>query len=279
MKTVNSISGGKTSGYIYANYEADMNIFALVCNDEPKTAHPDKKIMQLANDKLNKYGNVHGEFIGTSENYVVLNTILELEQKYGREIVWVRGKSWEQLLKEKSNYLPNQQKRWCTHLMKVEPIFWYLYLNTELPVKMRIGYRADELSRVERFTKSYKFAYMCNNYGQKHQRWHDKIYREGDFVLINDLIFHWHIVKYWQNKNIPFADDSNCANCFWKQPQQLRKNFDDVPNVMNWAKSLEQKTGNRFVFDYSFEQIEKMSLQMDFNFGTGSGCQAGFCHD
>ena len=29
MKTVNSVSGGKTSAYVMANYPADYNIFAL----------------------------------------------------------------------------------------------------------------------------------------------------------------------------------------------------------------------------------------------------------
>lgn len=278
MKTVNSISGGKTSAYIYANYPADIDIFALVCVDDPKCAHPDKKVMQLANDKLNKYGNVFGEFIGTAEDYRTVKVVLDLEQKYGREIVWVRGKSFDQIIREKK-FLPNQQKRFCTHLMKVEPIFWYLYLNTDLPVKMRVGYRADELNRVEKFTKDFRFSKMCNNYGQMHNRWETLEYREGDFVLIQDLVFHWHIVKFWQNKNIYFPEDSNCQNCFWKQPQQLRKNFDNSPNIMNWAKNKEIETGRTFLFDYSMEQIEQMSLQLDFVFGTGSGCQAGFCHD
>ena len=278
MKTVNSISGGKTSAYIYANYPADIDIFALVCVDDPKCAHPDKKVMQLANDKLNKYGNVFGEFIGTAEDYKTVKVVLDLEQKYGREIVWVRGKSFDKIIEEK-NFVPNQRTRFCTHLMKVEPIFWYLYLNTDLPVNMRVGYRADEINRVERFTDTFKYSIMCNNYGQKHNRWIDLKYREGDFVLIKDLVFHWHIVKFWQNSNINFPLDSNCQNCFWKQPQQLRKNFDNSPFVLQWAKNVEKKIGKTFLFDYSLEEVEQMSLQLDFVFGTGSGCQAGNCHD
>jgi hypothetical protein len=31
--------------------------------------------------------------------------------------------------------------------------------------------------------------------------------------------------------------------------------------------------------DYSLLEIQRMGIQLDFVFGTGSGCQAGFCTD
>ena len=41
MITVNSISGGKTSAYIAANYKADYNVFSLVRTDDtnPSQSH------------------------------------------------------------------------------------------------------------------------------------------------------------------------------------------------------------------------------------------------
>lgn len=279
MITVNSISGGRTSGYIYANYPADVNIFALVCCDDAKCAHPDKKVMQLANDKLNKYGNVHGEFIGTTEHVKTVKVVLDLEQKYGREIVWVRGKSWEQLIEQKSGYLPNRRSRWCTDLMKIEPIFWWLYLNTTFPVKMRVGYRPDEAERIDTLTTTYSIPITCNNYGQKRQNWEEFVYRVGEFPLVDNLVFHYQIVKYWKDKGIDFPPDSNCQNCPHKQPEQLRKNFDDAPAQMNWAKNIENKTGNRFLFDMNMSEVEKMKLQLEFEFGAGLGCKSGFCHN
>ena len=57
-KTINSLSGGKTSSYLAAHYPADYNLFALVCNDDPSCAHPDKKVMQLVNDKLDEYNKI-----------------------------------------------------------------------------------------------------------------------------------------------------------------------------------------------------------------------------
>ena len=44
MKTVNSISGGKTSAYIAANYPADYNVFALVRTDDKSCMYPDAKV-------------------------------------------------------------------------------------------------------------------------------------------------------------------------------------------------------------------------------------------
>ena len=44
MKTVNSLSGGKTSSYIAVKYPADYNVFALVRTNDKKCLYPNKKI-------------------------------------------------------------------------------------------------------------------------------------------------------------------------------------------------------------------------------------------
>ena len=46
MITVNSLSGGKTSSYIAANYPADHDVFALVRIEHKPSKFPDKKIRQ-----------------------------------------------------------------------------------------------------------------------------------------------------------------------------------------------------------------------------------------
>jgi len=71
MKTVNSISGGKTSAYIAANYKADYNVFSLVRTDDKNCNYTDAKVRQLVSDKLGT------EFIGTLEDDVIINTILD----------------------------------------------------------------------------------------------------------------------------------------------------------------------------------------------------------
>ena len=47
MKTINSLSGGKTSSYIAANYPADYNVFALVRTEDLSSKFKDDKIRQL----------------------------------------------------------------------------------------------------------------------------------------------------------------------------------------------------------------------------------------
>ena len=89
MKTFNSISGGKTSAYLEVNYPSDYRAFALVRTNDIKCQYPDAKVRQIVSDKIGV------EFIGTLEDDMIINTILDLEQFTGREIKWVTGKTFD----------------------------------------------------------------------------------------------------------------------------------------------------------------------------------------
>ena len=108
MKTINSLSGGKTSSYLAVHYPADYNIFSLVCIDDKKCVPLDKKIVQSINDKFEKYGYIkkYGEFIATAEDDKTLKVMFDLEQMLGKEIVWVRGDSFETIIKKKRKCCP-----------------------------------------------------------------------------------------------------------------------------------------------------------------------------
>ena len=95
MITVNSLSGGKTSSYIAANYPPDYNVFSLVRTDDKKCLYPDKKIRQIVSDKIGI------EFIGTLEQDSIIQTMLDLEQKIGKKINWVTGITFEKLIEKK----------------------------------------------------------------------------------------------------------------------------------------------------------------------------------
>lgn len=279
MKTVNSLSGGKTSSYIAMNYPADYELFALVCIDDHNAGkHIDRALKQKVNDKLQKYCSHENPFVATAEDIKTVTAIFDLEQKIGREIIFLRSYGFEQVMDMKKA-VPNMFKRFCTTEMKMKPIFEFLYKYTELPVKMRIGYRYDELERKERFTDTYKYIHSCKNYGQKRNVWNEITWREGDFPLIDNKIFHKDIVDFWKDKGIEFPEDSNCQNCFWKDEQQLRKNFDTNPHIMKWAAVQEGIRGYTFKSSMDLLQVSKIAIQQEFNFGTGSGCQAGFCTD
>ena len=51
MKTVTSISGGKSSAYIAANYPADYLVFSLVRSSNESLRFKDKYVKQMVEDK------------------------------------------------------------------------------------------------------------------------------------------------------------------------------------------------------------------------------------
>ena len=52
MKTINSLSGGKTSSYLAVHYPADYNIFSLVRIEDKRCTQKDLKLVQLISDKI-----------------------------------------------------------------------------------------------------------------------------------------------------------------------------------------------------------------------------------
>ena len=149
MKTINSLSGGKTSSYIAANYPADYDVFSLVRIEDTKCKFPDEKIRKEVEDRI------QAPFIGTAEDDTIIYTMLDLEQYIGRPITWVTGKTFEQTvksykMKNGGYYLPNKVTRYCTTDMKTIPIAEWRYKNIDGDAIMRFGYRANEQGRAKR---------------------------------------------------------------------------------------------------------------------------------
>ena len=281
MITINSLSGGKTSSYLAANYQADVDMFAMVCIDNHNASgwlRYNKKLLQYANDKLEKFIPEYGEFRATAEDPLIIQTMMDLEQKIGRNITWVRGISFDVLI-NKLNFIPNQIKSICTTEMKLKPIFEECFLNYGTDIEMRLGIRHDEPERIKDIGNTFKFPVSCNLYGQGRQNHIEIEWRKLLYPLDDDKILHRHIVDYWNKSNdVVFADDTNCQMCFWKNEQQLRKNFDKNPQVMSWAGVAEDMIGSTFKKDISLLDIKKIGLQLDFIFGTGAeNCKSGFC--
>lgn len=253
------------------HYPADYNLFACVLVDDIKCKPKDTVFIKTISDKLGK------EFIGTAESDLTLKVMLDLEQMIGKEIIWVSGNSFENVNKKQTGGkgLPNQQWRFCTTEMKMRPIFDWWFKNINEKVKMGVGFRYDEMERAERF--SIKFKGITGKRGSRN-KWEELEWREGWFPLINDKINHYDVVKWVNTTNLVFPPDSNCVGCFHKPLQQLRKNWEDEPIKMQWFADQETKT-KRFKKEGTYEQFKTIGLQQDFFFGTGSGCQAGFCTD
>jgi 3'-phosphoadenosine 5'-phosphosulfate sulfotransferase (PAPS reductase)/FAD synthetase len=270
MKTVNSVSGGKTSSYLAKHYPADYNLFSLVRIEDVRCTPKDKKFVQIISDKIGM------EFIATAESDKTLKLVLDLEQLIGTEIKWLTGKTFEKVIIDKSGYLPNQMTRFCTTEMKIKPISEFCRNEIKEIVLTRLGIRYDEEHRVNYENTDFKFHNGFSDNGRN--KWITEKYRELEYPLVDNKIDHYQIYLWSLSTGLNFPEDSNCVGCFHKPVQQLRKNFDDEPLKMQWFKEQEYKN-RKWKKEMKFSNIEKIGLQQDFIFGTGSGCNSGGCTD
>lgn len=280
MKTINSISGGQTSAYIAANYPADYNVFALVTTDDIKCQYPDAKVRQMVSDKIGK------EFIGTLEDDVIIQTILELEQFIGSEIVWLSPKTFDSVIdsykmQNGKSFLPNQMMRYCTVDMKVKPIAQWCYDNTDLPIEMRIGFRANEIKRANKMIERNLNGYESFKFkvGEKNGRnvWKTLPYRNVKFPLIEDNIYKDTIVEYWKDKQVTFAYKNNCVGCFHRNEMFLKHISEKSPKQFNWFVEQEKKNNQTFKKGITYEKIKNYNLQHDLFDSDFNDCDTGYC--
>ena len=344
MRTVNSLSGGKSSSYLACLNPADYNLFSVVCIDDHNANATFWKqnpgIRNIISEKLQKYCPEYGEFKATAEHPQTLLAMLDLEQHLGSEIIWLRGLSFESLI-EKFNMIPNRYKRVCTKEFKMRPIHNFVKEQIGEMVDMRIGFRFDEFDRITKHffqrkkqpiaketsmdlfniilppkvkkKKAIKpldlksilsqispeqsmqdmieriFAleeieakYASGNLVLKPNQpslFEKDLWRVLSYPLVRDKIIHKQVSDYFTDLKIKFPNDSNCQMCFWKNEQQLRKNFDSFSPLMLWAGVQESMKEHTFKEKMSLLEISKLGLQSQFTFGTGSGCTAGMCTD
>jgi len=274
MKTVTSVSGGKTSAYLAKHYKSDYNIFALVRIEDIRCTPKDKKLVQNISDRIGM------EFIATAESDLTLTAVLDLEQLIGKEIIWVTGETFEQVIFKKKA-LPNLMMRFCTTEMKLRPIFEYCQKNFEDKVYMNLGIRYDEKERAyDKFGKKREekpFKTIVGQHPNGNNKWAEIQWRYTRYPLITYKVNHWHVKEWADSTDIIFPPDSNCVGCFWKHPMQLRKNWENEPLKMQWFSDMEKKMHRKFKKEGTYEQFLQISIQQDFIFGGGAGCSSGFC--
>ncbi len=286
MKTINSVSGGQTSAYIAANYRADYNLFALVTTNDPIAGHPDKKLRQVVSDKIGR------EFIGTLEEDVIINTILDLEQYIGQEITWVAGVPFENIFYDRHRtggrtekaYLPNVKSRFCTETLKILPMFEWWLENIGDPVEMRVGFRANEMTRAKNMLdktnedgfSTFRHAYKKDKNGRN--RWKDVPWQKPVFPLINDGIFKDNITTYWRGKGVRFALRNNCVGCFHRPPGLLAVQWETQPNKMEWFSKQEREGGDgTWKKGLTYEQMRHWNKQLGLFEEDFTDCDTGYC--
>lgn len=282
MKTCNSLSGGKTSAYIAVNYPADYNVFSLVRTNDKSCLFPDTKLRQIVSDKLGV------EFIGTLEDDTIIYTMLDLEQMLGTKIDWVTGKTFDEIIKRKNGttFLPSWMRRFCTTEMKLEPMFYWWMKNFTEPIEMRIGFRANEISRAETMIKKLnkngisEFDAIIGKTKTGNKNKHKLIeWQKPSFPLIQDAIFKDKIEEFWKNKNVRFAWMNNCVGCMHKEPLLINKMARLHPNKLEWFAKQERVSINNASWreNITYDQIIKHQIQTELFEDDFNECDSGYC--
>ena len=280
MKTVNSISGGKTSAYIAAHYPADYDVFSLVRTDDKNCMFPDSKIRQEVSDKLGT------EFVGTLEDDMIIYTMLDLEQYIGRKITWVTGKTFDEVINRNGKtYLPNVTQRFCTTEMKLKPIFEWWQDTINKPSEFRIGYRVNEQKRAKtmlsKLNKNGLSTFKAIVGKRKTQnKWADIEWQKPEFPLIKNQIWKDDIESYWKDKPVRFAYMNNCIGCFHRNPALLKLMSDKHPNKFDWFIEQEKDTGynvRTFKNGVTYEQIKNSFNQLPLFEDDFNDCDSGYC--
>jgi hypothetical protein len=280
MKTVNSISGGKTSAYIAANYPADYDVFSLVRISDPIAKFPDDAIRKQIEDRI------QAPFIGTAEDDTIIYTILDLEQFIGREITWVTGETFDQITSKSANvYLPNKVQRFCTVKMKIEPMFYWWAENVGEPIETRIGFRANEKRRavnmLDRCNENglSEFKATFGKHPDGRNKWENVAYQKPSFPLIDANIYKDAIEEFWKDKPVRFAWMNNCVGCFHKNPLLLKKMWEKHPNKLEWFAKRERESTNNATWrsDVTYDSIKSWNPQFELFDTDFNECDSGYC--
>ena len=276
MKTVNSLSGGKTSSYIAANYPADYDVFSLVRIEDNKCRFKDDKIRKEVEDRI------QAPFIGTAEDDTIIYTILDLEQFIGRQITWTTGETFEQIIKNHGGYLPNKIARYCTTDLKTMPILYWIYDTIGEPVKMRFGFRANETNRANKMLEKVDdkgFTTVKATFSKRtdgRNSWQTVRYCKPDFPLIDDNIYKDNIEKYWKDKPVRFAYMNNCVGCHWRSPLLLKHMSDRLPEKIQWFADQETDSA-RWRSDCRYQDVINWKSQLQLFDDDFNECDSGYC--
>lgn len=279
MKTINSLSGGKTSSFIAVHYPADFNVFSLVRVNDKSCLFPDNKVRQIVSDKIN------AEFIGTVEQNEIIYTILDLEQFIGKRIEWISPISFEEVLSKHGEYLPNKVSRYCTVDLKVKPIAQWCFENTELPIEMRIGFRANEQRRAKNMIERSElngvenFKFNIGKHKDGRNKWKVLPYRKTSFPLIKDGIFKDTIEDFWKDKNVRFAYMNNCVGCFHRSEILLKHMSEKDELKFEWFAKQERQTDYKATWKTrtTYDKIKAHKLQLDLFDDDFNECDSGYC--
>jgi len=257
MKSVTSVSGGKTSSMMALEFPTDYYIFAVVLTDHELSAPKDKGLLRECQNRI-------PHFVASHEADLTLLNMLRLEQELGKKIDWVASKySLDSVITTKK-MLPNAQHRFCTEQTKLVPMFWHCYLNylesLDKPLLMNIGFRWDEPRRIEGWNcdkEKFKFPASawtglskdgdsCSLFFRKRQQHTELEWRISQFPMYENRIDRLDVAKYWLEKGWIFPEISNCRFCFHHKDIEQQRQAELEPDNLKWWLEQEEKSGHTF---------------------------------
>jgi len=255
MKSVTSVSGGKTSAYMALHYPTDYYIFAVVLTDHQPSAPKDPGLLRECQARI-------PGFVATHEADQTLVNVLRLEQELVQPIQWVAAEySLDRFVSQQTDLpgyrpgcrsiLPNKRLRFCTVEQKIMPIFWHLWRFwwDGDPLLMNIGFRWDEPRRVEGWNcdnDTIRVPVACGLTPTKRWRYMPVEWRVPQFPLYQDRVNHAMIRQFWQRKGWVFPEISNCRFCFHHTAIQLQRQATLEPDNLDWWLQQESRTGATF---------------------------------
>jgi len=285
------------------HYPADYEIFSLVCIDRKEAAPKDKAVIKYVNQKLEKFIPEFGEFIATAEDDATLQVMIDLEQYIGKEIIWVRGMSFDDVIdKGTQNRLPSWAIRYCTEKMKLLPIFLWWFNEIGEKCKMNIGFRFDEFSRMERFFNNsdptnFKIPVNCSVRGERRQKHETFNWRFCSLPLVGGGITKEKVGDYWFNngwvggnlfeerRQMYFPPISNCIGCFHKSEAGLAAMAEIHPDKFIWfidqelkgmGTWLDSRVTYQHISDNKLDLAKEVLFELKHNLQT---CDTSGCTD
>jgi hypothetical protein len=264
-----------------ANYPTDYNLFALVTTNKNELIFKDEIVRKIVSERINK------EFIGTLEDDTIIYTMLDLEQFIGREITWVAGDTFEDVISQ-NGLLPSPLRRYCTQQMKLQPIFDWWLNNCNEPVLMNLGFRANEGRRKNNHLEKTNengyltFKHVVGKHKNGRNKWKETEWQIPQFPLIDiNPTYKDQIEEFWKGKPVRFAFQNNCVGCFHKEPILLNYMSKKFPEKFDWFIEQENKrklSWDKFRVDgLNYENIKKHNFTMDLFDDDFNDCDSGYC--
>ncbi len=151
-----------------------------------------------------------------------IDHIVSVKEMTGKElVVRTAGKTLDQLIQDKKT-LPNQNMRWCTRTMKIEPCKAYLLENPGSV--LLVGLRADEEHREGMWGEFATYRYPLREWG-----WGIK-----------------EVYAYLNARGVNVPDRTDCDYCYDQRLSEWWLLWKNRPERYAHAAALEKLTGHTF---------------------------------